>query len=65
MQILTQANREPNQRHQQTAKKVVIDENEDSSKSENKQISARQSTRNQQPTKRYKHRDLNDNKESD
>ena len=35
-QVLAQANREPNQRHRQTAKKVVVDKNENSSESKNK-----------------------------
>ena len=35
-QVLAQANREPKQRRRQTAKKVIIDKNEDSSESENK-----------------------------
>ena len=60
-----QANCELNQRRRQTAKKVVVDENEDSSESENEQVPARRSTRNRQPTERYKHRDLDNNKESD
>jgi len=34
-QVLAQANREPEQRRRQTAKKVVVDENEDSSELEN------------------------------
>jgi len=42
----------------------VVDENENSLKSENKQVSARRSTRNRQPIKRYKHRDLDDDEES-
>ena len=45
-QVLAQANREPEQRRRQTAKKVVVDENEDSSESENEQVPARRSTRN-------------------
>ena len=39
-QVLAQANREPKQRLRKTAKKVVVDKNEDSLKSENKQILA-------------------------
>jgi hypothetical protein len=64
-QVLAQANREPKQRYRQTAKKVVVDENEDSSESENEQVPARRSTRNRQPTERYKHRDLDNDEESD
>ena len=60
-----QANREPEQRRRQTAKKVVVDKNEDSSKSKNKQVPARRSTRNRQPTERFKHRDLDTDEESD
>src|SRR5437016_3631586 len=51
-QVLAQANREPKQRLRKTAKKVVVDKNEDSSESENEEIPARRSTRNRQPTER-------------
>ena len=47
------------------AKKVVVDENEDSSESENEEVPARRSTRNRQSIKRFKHRDLDTDKESD
>ena len=46
-------------------KKVVVDKEEDSSESENEQIPARRSTRNRQPTERFKHRDLDTDEESD
>ena len=42
-QVLAQANREPEQRCRQTAKKVVVDENKNSSESENEQVPAHQS----------------------
>ena len=45
-QVLAQANREPQQHHRKPAQKVIIDRSENSSKSENKQISARRSTYN-------------------
>ena len=63
-QVLAQANREPKQRLRKTAKKVVVDENEDSSESENEEVPARRSTRNRQPTERYKYRDLDNDEES-
>src|SRR5437016_6538917 len=56
-QVLAQANCEPKQRLCKTAKKVVVDENEDSSETENEQVPARRSTRDRQPTKQYNHND--------
>ena len=64
-QVLAQANREPQQRHRKPAQKVVIDRSENSSESENEQISARRSTRDRRPTDRFKNRDLDVNDESD
>ena len=60
-----QANCEPNQYRRQTAKKVVVDKNEDSSKLENEQVSTHRLIQNRQLIKRYKYRDLDNNKESD
>ena len=44
---------------------MVVDENEDSSETENEQVSARRSTRNRQPTKQYNHDDWDIDGESD
>jgi hypothetical protein len=43
----------------------MINENEDSSESENKEVPAHRSTRNRQLTERFKHQDLNTDEESD
>ena len=64
-QVLAQANCEPKQRLCKTAKKVVVDENEDSSETENEQVPARRSTRDRQPTKQYNHNDWDIDGESD
>ena len=64
-QVLAQANREPQQRCRKPAQKVVVDENEDNSESENEQVSARRSTRDRQPAKRYLGKDWNTDDESD
>jgi len=50
IQVLAQANCEPQQRHRKPAQKVVIDRSENSSESENEQISARRLIRDRQPT---------------
>ena len=60
-----QANREPKQRLRKTTKKVIVDKEESSSEEENEQVSARQSARNRRPTERYRHRDLDNDEESD
>ena len=44
---------------------MVVDENEDSSESENEEVPARRLIRNRQPTERFKHRDLDTDEESD
>ena len=64
-QVLAQANREPQQRRRKPAQKVVVDRSENSSESENEQISARRSTRDRRPTDRFKNRDLDVDDESD
>lgn len=43
----------------------MINENEDSSESENEEVSAHRSTRNWQSTERFKHWDLDTDEESD
>jgi hypothetical protein len=64
-QVLAQTNREPQQRRRKPAQKVVVDESEDSSESENEQVSARRSARNPQPAKRYLGKDWDVDGESD
>ena len=64
-EILAQANCKPPQRHRKPAQNVVVDGSEDSSESENEQVSARRSARDQRPTDRFLNRDLDVDDESD
>ena len=63
-QVLAQANREPQQRRQKPAQKIVVDKSGDNSESENEQVSARRSVRNRRPTDRFLNRDLDTDDES-
>ena len=64
-QVLAQANQEPQQCFRKMAQRVIVNEEENSSKSENERVLACQSARNQRLTKCYLEQDLSIDEESD
>src|SRR5438045_7053716 len=64
-QVLAQANQEPQQCFRKTAQRVIVNEEENSSKSENERVLAPRLARDRRPTKCYLERDSSIDEESD